>query len=34
MKTYTCPVCGYDGVEDETPYEENTYAPSYSIWVQ
>lgn len=31
METYTCPICGYDGIEDETPYEENTNAPSYEI---
>lgn len=30
MKTYTCPICGYDGL-DELPYEKDTYAPSYEI---
>ncbi|WP_243290957.1 hypothetical protein [Bacillus sp. FJAT-47783] len=31
MKTYICPVCGYDGL-DEAPYGKN-FNPSYDICV-
>ncbi|KPH79214.1 MULTISPECIES: hypothetical protein [Bacillaceae] len=30
MKTYICPICGYDGL-DEPPYEKGSNAPSYNI---